>query len=426
MNKWKTKHFFSWALVILLLFSAIGSTKATAQTESVTIPPSVEILLTQKGQLQLADLLPALRELEKTNLATIRKTGWLHTIDERYNPFAEENTGTAMEGLTPQLSIEEAWTYVEDETGSLSKASYQVVKDEAGDTIQVAASDFEGLGGNLTLLEREVGLDPQAQPQSASSVPTVLESQLSSYISDLIRFEETSDTFEVWLEGEALHILKTYQVEGMDFEQYPEPVIAFRQDVAIDLASGNYLSRSTDALLQSGKSELWSSQRTLLLEAGVQMPEDVQESWENTLASIAEVKAKSSGSQEQYLTGSSVWCDTHATYQSTNSRGLDNIYCQASSATQNPIKVINVIGGKWVDCSQKCGGTVVSYGTTGSWPAYNASSYSRGRYIALYTCQTGLRRVSFTEAQHQFVHSLCGGSTGEFEILPTSSAHISD
>lgn len=384
MNKWKTKQFFSWAFVILLLFSAIGSTKATAQTESVTIPPSVEILLTQKGQLQLADLLPALRELEKTNLATIRKTGWLHTIDERYDPFADENTGTAMEGLTPQLSIEEAWTYVEDETGSLSKASYHVVKNEAGDTVQVTASDFEGLGGNLTLLEREAGIENQTQEQSAISTPTVLEGQLSSYINDLIRFEETSDTFEVWLEGETLHILKTYQVEGMDFEQYPEPVIAFRQDVAIDLASGNYLSRTTDALLQSGKSEPWSAQRTLLLEAGVQMPKDVQESWEKALISISEVKAKeSTGSQEQYLTGSSVWCDTHAAYQSTNSRGPDYIYCWANSKTENPTKVINVIGGKWVDCSQKCGETVVSYGTTGSWGTYKCQHVFTGQIYCL-------------------------------------------
>ncbi|MFZ3152026.1 MAG: hypothetical protein WA116_10150, partial [Anaerolineaceae bacterium] len=384
-------------------------------------------LLTQKGQLQLADLLPALRELEKTNLATIRKTGWLHTIDERYDPFADENTGTVMEGLTPKLSIEEAWTYVEDEAGSLSKASYQVVKNEAGDIIQVTASDFEGLGGNLTLLERGGGLDPQAQPQPASSVPTILEGQLSSYINDLIRFEETSDTFEVWLEGEALHILKTYQVEGMEFEQFPEPVIAFRQDVAIDLTTGSYLSRSTEAVLESGKSEPWSAQRTLLLEAGVQMPKDVQESWEKALISISEVKAKeSAASDEQSSINSTSWCDTHAAYQSTNSRGPDYIYCWANSKTENPAKVINVIGGKWVDCSQKCNETVVSYGTTGSWGTYNASTFSRGRYIALYECSPGSRRVSFTETQHQFVHSLCGGEPGEFEILPTSSAHISD
>ena len=225
-----------------------------------------------------------------------------------------------MEGLTPKLSIEEAWTYVQDEAGSLSKASYQIVKNEVGDTIQVTASDFEGLGGNLTLLERGVGLDPQAQPQYASLGPTVLEGQLSSYINDLIRFEETSDTFEVWLEGELLHILKTYQVEGMEFEQFPEPVVAFSQDVAIDLTTSAYFSRSTEALLESGKSEPWSAQRILLLESGVQMPEEVQESWEKTLISISEVKAKvkSAASDERSSIKSTSWCDTHSTYQSTN------------------------------------------------------------------------------------------------------------
>jgi hypothetical protein len=424
MNKRKSIQICSWLLAILLLLGAAGFTSISAQAEDITLSPTIETLLTKKDSLQLADLLPALRELDQINLAYMQKPGWLHSLTERYNPFSEDNVGTPMEGLTPKLSQDEVWTFIEDETGTLGKASYYVVKDEAGQIVQVTAFDAEGFGGNLTLLQRGVEMEDQTQELPTSSAPMVLKGQLSNYIEDLIQFEQTTDTYEVWLEGNALHIAKTYQVENLEMEQFAEPVVAFRQDVAIDLTTGNYLSHSAEAILKSGKAEPWSSERTLLLEAGVQLPANVQENWEKALNSISEIEA--GASQEKGETNSTSWCDTHAAYYSTNSRGPDYIYCWAKSNTENPIKTINVIGGKWVACSEKCGQTVVSYANTGSWPAYNASLATRGRYIALYECQPGLHRVSFTETTHQFVHNVCGGGSGYFEITNFSTAHVSD
>lgn len=424
MNKRKSIQICSWLLAILLLLGAAGFTSIGAQAEDITLSPTLETLLNKKDPLQLADLLPALRELEQINLDYMQKSGWLHSLTERYNPFAEDNVGTPMEGLTPKIAQDEVWTFIEDETGALGNASYDVVKDEAGQTVQVTAFDAEGFGGNLTLLQRRVGIEDQTQEQPAISAPEVLKSQLSTYIEELIQFEQTTDTYEVRLEGSALHIAKTYQVEDLEMEQFDETVVAFKQEVAIDLATGNYLSRSTEAILKSGKAEPWSSQRLILLEAGVQMPEDVRENWEKALNAISEIKAGTS--QDKGQTNSTTWCDTQAAYFSTNSRGPDYIYCWAKSNTENPTKIINVIGGKWVACSEKCGQTVVSYANTGSWPVYNASLATRGRYIALYECQPGLHRVSFTETTHQFVHNICGGNLGNFEITPFSSAHVSD
>ena len=290
MNKRKSIQICSWLLAILLLLGAAGLTSIGAQAEDITISPTVKNLLTKKDPLQLADLLPALHELEQINLDYMQKPGWLHSLTERYNPFAEGNVGTPMEGLTPKLSQDEVWTFIEDEAGTLGKASYYVVKNEAGETVQVSASNFEGFGGNLTLLQRGVGIEDQTEEQSAISAPEVLKSQLSTYIEELIQFEQTTDMYEVWLEGNALHIAKTYQAEDLEMEQFDEPVVAFKQEVVIDLATGNYLSRSTEAILKSGKAEPWSSERLILLEAGVQMPEDVRENWEKTLNAISEIK----------------------------------------------------------------------------------------------------------------------------------------
>lgn len=290
MNKHKSKQFCTWLLAIFLLLGAACFTNTGAQAEDITISPTVETLLTKKDPLLLADLLPALRELEQINLAYMQKPDWLHSLTERYNPFAEDNAGTPMERLTPKLSQDEVWTFIEDEAGTLGKASYYVVKNEAGETVQVSASNFEGFGGNLTLLQRGVGIEDQTEEQSAISAPDVLKSQLSTYIEELIQFEQTTDMYEVWLEGNALHIAKTYQVEDLEMEQFDEPVVSFKQEVVIDLATGNYLSRYTEAILKSGKAEPWSSERLILLEAGVQMPEDVRENWEKTLNAISEIK----------------------------------------------------------------------------------------------------------------------------------------
>ena len=294
MNKLKSKQLCSWLLAILLLIGAAACGGNSAQAEDFTLSPTVETLLAKKDPLKLADLLPALRELEQINLAYMRKPGWLHSLSERYNPFAEDNVGTPMEGLTPKLCQDEGWSYVEEEAGTLGKANYDVVKDEAGQIVQETAIDAEGFGGNLTLLQRGVGIDDQTQEQTTSSAPTVLKSQLSSYIEELIQFEQTSDSYKVWLEGNALHMAKTYQVENMEMEQFAEPVVAFNQDVTIDLTTGNCLSRSTEAILKSGKVEPWSSQKLILLEVGVQMPSNVRENWEKALKLIAEIKAGAS------------------------------------------------------------------------------------------------------------------------------------
>ena len=290
MNKHKSKQFCSWLLAIILLIGAVACESIGVQAKDIHLSPTVDTLLTKKDPLQLADLLPALREFEQINLAYMQKPGWLHSLSERYNPFAEANAGTPMEGLTPKLSQDEVWTFIEDEAGTLGKSSYVVVRDEDGQVVQETAFNAEGLGGNLTLLQRGVGIGDQAQEQPASSAPTVLKSQLSSYIEELIQFEKASDTYEVWLEGDALHISRTYQVENLEMEQFAEPVVAFVQDVTIDLTTGNYLSRSTNAILKSGKAELWSSQRLIFLEAGVQMSEDVRENWEKALNTISEIK----------------------------------------------------------------------------------------------------------------------------------------
>ena len=187
MNKRKSIQICSWLLAILLLLGAAGFTSISAQAEDITLSPTIETLLTKKDSLQLADLLPALRELDQINLAYMQKPGWLHSLTERYNPFSEDNVGTPMEGLTPKLSQDEVWTFIEDETGTLGKASYYVVKDEAGQIVQVTAFDAEGFGGNLTLLQRGVEMEDQTQELPTSSAPMVLKGQLSNYIEDLIQ-----------------------------------------------------------------------------------------------------------------------------------------------------------------------------------------------------------------------------------------------
>lgn len=261
--------------VLLLIFASLAQTSNTAFAQDIVM----------SERITPEQLVLKLEVLEKTNIAYLSQTGWIESVTVRVNPFADPMKGTPYEGLTSDYMIEDSWIYVEDADGKLGKASFVMMRDKAGNVLQISAANDSGEGGNLTLMRR--GLLPDSSESAPDMDVITLKSQVSQFLADLVRNKADIAKIQVDENDQRVIVEIQYRMDALDFEQFAEPVIAFSQKTTFDKATGNILEGRTNAVLASGKTELWSSYQNLKNEPAVSMPADTAEAM---LAALEEIR----------------------------------------------------------------------------------------------------------------------------------------
>lgn len=417
--------------VLLIVLASVGGIAVKPGFAQATDNMSLEVALHPELQ-EMADgkvidnfyeLLPVLRELEAINLKFIRQSGWYHTVREIYTADIGDHEGKPTEGMFANNIIEDYWVEVVDDSGALGLGSYTVISNLAGERLQVVAGDSLGKGGNLTLLQRGLenavgSRESEGERAWLASLPTNINSQLTTYINMQSTFAPNFIAYKAWVEelpeGMALKMTKQSSYpQPLKFDEYPEAMLGTHDELHILLATGNIVFDEAYMVYESGREELWSSERLLVAEAGVAMPEDLKAQYLLDANLAESLKAKQGAAnmspmasfvQRYNYTGT-------ATAQASSSNAVPDerqMICYGTSQIV-PAVTINVIGGTWMGCSQKCraaNGAEITQNTrtVGGW-ATTGSVFYKQTNNSWSRCPSGSLNIQVTETTHDFNHT---------------------
>ncbi|MFZ3069823.1 MAG: hypothetical protein WA110_01700 [Anaerolineaceae bacterium] len=433
--------FFAYLAAILMLLAGIGSVGKTNVLADTPEPPVNEAHYSPAVQqmikdgttiTQLDDLLPIIYELETLNLAYIRQPGWYHSVQESFTASPGDHEGKPTEGMFPQRKITDTWGTVVDAEGTLGLGTYTVISNTAGERIQVLAVDENGLGGNITLLER--GLEDafgsrasEGEEAWQASLPTTIRSGLTHYISSLIEFAPNRVELAAWVEtqdGELVlrvHKVHRYPV-AYEFDDIHEPLLGSVIEDTISLKNGEILKQESTATLASGLQIPWVSIRNTLVEPGVEMPPDVFAAYQADVARAVELEDSKKGSQPQAditQLPSSIskynYVGSSTAVASSSNTVVDEfqMICIGISKIVSPAQPINVIGGTWMGCSQKCrapDGSEFTQNTrtVGGWASYSSSYSEKWTNGGWEVCPSPYSTsIQVTQTNHEFNHTNC-------------------
>ena len=123
--------------ILLLLTASYPVSNHQVKAQAFGTPESIQQIINGPDEVTVDSLLLTLRGLESINENYIRKSGWIYSLVERNNPFAENNPGTFYEGLTPKVSTHESWVLLLNDDGLLGGASFNRITDEKGQLVQI-------------------------------------------------------------------------------------------------------------------------------------------------------------------------------------------------------------------------------------------------------------------------------------------------
>lgn len=244
------------------------------------------------------DLTAELTHLQRVNQDFLSRPGWYHYEKTTWNSSLvdQQESGDgpfSTAGMFPPIQIHEEWFQVLDKKAALGLGHFSVTRDENGIPVQVVASDSQGNGGNLTLLERGLteafSNNVTEENEAVFADPVRLTSSIEKIINGLERVKDFSPEINA---GYINHNgVEEYQVlirtavinEPYEFNWVPEPISDFITFYRIDLLTGTILEITEFDVGLSGEVYKTFSETTQIAEIIDQMPDDVRQRYEMAL-----------------------------------------------------------------------------------------------------------------------------------------------